>query len=74
MKECFESGTPESLPFPIAHAFITIVSNVSPPAQTQAAHCWLEETQLFLNYNLCLSERDVNFVVIDEAVVCVNTV
>lgn len=30
MKECFESGTPESLPFPIAHAFITIVSNVSP--------------------------------------------
>lgn len=29
MKECFESGTPESLPFPIAHAFITIVSNVS---------------------------------------------
>lgn len=32
MKECFESGTPESLPFPIAHAFITIVSNVSPAA------------------------------------------
>lgn len=31
MKECFESGAPESLPFPIAHAFITIVSNVSPP-------------------------------------------
>lgn len=30
MKECFETGTPESLPFPIAHAFITIVSNVSP--------------------------------------------
>lgn len=30
MKECFESGSPESLPFPIAHAFITIVSNVSP--------------------------------------------
>jgi ubiquitin carboxyl-terminal hydrolase 34 len=29
MKDCFESGTPESLPFPIAHAFITIVSNVS---------------------------------------------
>ncbi|XP_011610930.2 ubiquitin carboxyl-terminal hydrolase 34 isoform X2 [Takifugu rubripes] len=28
MKECFESGTPESLPFPIAHAFITIVSNI----------------------------------------------
>ncbi len=35
MKECFESGTPESLPFPIAHAFITIVSNVSPLTQTQ---------------------------------------
>lgn len=31
MKECFEAGAPESLPFPIAHAFITIVSNVSPP-------------------------------------------
>lgn len=30
MKECFESGSPESLPFPVAHAFITIVSNVSP--------------------------------------------
>lgn len=30
MKECFELGSPESLPFPIAHAFITIVSNVSP--------------------------------------------
>lgn len=29
MKECFELGTPESLPFPIAHAFITIISNVS---------------------------------------------
>lgn len=29
MKECFESGSPDSLPFPIAHAFITIVSNVS---------------------------------------------
>uniref|UniRef100_A0A1A8HWD2 Ubiquitin specific peptidase 34 n=1 Tax=Nothobranchius kuhntae TaxID=321403 RepID=A0A1A8HWD2_NOTKU len=28
MKECFERGTPESLPFPIAHAFITIVSNI----------------------------------------------
>ncbi|XP_032418043.1 ubiquitin carboxyl-terminal hydrolase 34 isoform X3 [Xiphophorus hellerii] len=28
MKECFELGTPESLPFPIAHAFITIVSNI----------------------------------------------
>uniref|UniRef100_A0A4W5PMM7 Ubiquitin specific peptidase 34 n=1 Tax=Hucho hucho TaxID=62062 RepID=A0A4W5PMM7_9TELE len=28
MKDCFESGTPESLPFPIAHAFITIVSNI----------------------------------------------
>ncbi|XP_023268188.1 ubiquitin carboxyl-terminal hydrolase 34 [Seriola lalandi dorsalis] len=28
MKECFESGTPESLPFAIAHAFITIVSNI----------------------------------------------
>ncbi|MEQ2198048.1 hypothetical protein XENOCAPTIV_006905, partial [Xenoophorus captivus] len=28
MKECFELGTPETLPFPIAHAFITIVSNV----------------------------------------------
>ncbi|XP_056267031.1 ubiquitin carboxyl-terminal hydrolase 34-like, partial [Pseudoliparis swirei] len=28
MKECFETGTPESLPFPIAHAFITIVSNI----------------------------------------------
>lgn len=42
MKECFESGNPESLPFPIAHAFITIVSNVSPPTQTQmllAADC-----------------------------------
>lgn len=33
MKECFESGGPESLPFPIAHAFITIVSNVSPPGR-----------------------------------------
>lgn len=29
MKECFEAGGPESLPFAIAHAFITIVSNVS---------------------------------------------
>uniref|UniRef100_W5NGU5 Ubiquitin carboxyl-terminal hydrolase 34 n=1 Tax=Lepisosteus oculatus TaxID=7918 RepID=W5NGU5_LEPOC len=28
MKDCFESGTPETLPFPIAHAFITIVSNI----------------------------------------------
>ncbi|KAK2817528.1 hypothetical protein Q5P01_025719 [Channa striata] len=28
MKECFELGTPETLPFPIAHAFITIVSNI----------------------------------------------
>ncbi|XP_028827085.1 ubiquitin carboxyl-terminal hydrolase 34 isoform X3 [Denticeps clupeoides] len=28
MKDCFESGTPDSLPFPIAHAFITIVSNI----------------------------------------------
>lgn len=35
MKECFESGTPESLPFPIAHAFITIVSNVSPFGELQ---------------------------------------
>lgn len=29
MKECFQVATPDSLPFPIAHAFITIVSNVS---------------------------------------------
>lgn len=36
MKECFESGTPESLPFAIAHAFITIVSNVSPPTPTDS--------------------------------------
>ncbi|XP_033873774.3 ubiquitin carboxyl-terminal hydrolase 34 isoform X3 [Acipenser ruthenus] len=28
MKDCFESGTPETLPFPIAHAFITVVSNI----------------------------------------------
>ncbi|KAK7930632.1 hypothetical protein WMY93_007027 [Mugilogobius chulae] len=28
MKDCFEFGSPESLPFPIAHAFITIVSNI----------------------------------------------
>ncbi|CAL8351436.1 unnamed protein product, partial [Boreogadus saida] len=28
MKECFELGAPDSLPFPIAHAFITIVSNI----------------------------------------------
>nr|XP_023680681.1 ubiquitin carboxyl-terminal hydrolase 34 isoform X2 [Paramormyrops kingsleyae] len=28
MKDCFQFGTPESLPFPIAHAFITIVSNI----------------------------------------------
>ncbi|XP_055079983.1 ubiquitin carboxyl-terminal hydrolase 34 isoform X2 [Periophthalmus magnuspinnatus] len=28
MKDCFEFGTPETLPFPIAHAFITIVSNI----------------------------------------------
>uniref|UniRef100_A0A8C9UXP2 Ubiquitin carboxyl-terminal hydrolase 34 n=1 Tax=Scleropages formosus TaxID=113540 RepID=A0A8C9UXP2_SCLFO len=28
MKDCFEYGTPETLPFPIAHAFITIVSNI----------------------------------------------
>lgn len=30
MKDCFEFGAPDTLPFPIAHAFITIVSNVSP--------------------------------------------
>lgn len=29
MKDCFEYGTPETLPFLIAHAFITVVSNVS---------------------------------------------
>lgn len=29
MKDCFEFGTPETLPFLIAHAFITVVSNVS---------------------------------------------
>uniref|UniRef100_A0A4W3GN70 Ubiquitin carboxyl-terminal hydrolase 34 n=1 Tax=Callorhinchus milii TaxID=7868 RepID=A0A4W3GN70_CALMI len=28
MKDCFEYGTPETLPFPIAHAFITVVSNI----------------------------------------------
>ncbi|XP_051939696.1 ubiquitin carboxyl-terminal hydrolase 34 isoform X4 [Hippocampus zosterae] len=28
MKECFQAATPDSLPFPIAHAFITIVSNI----------------------------------------------
>ncbi|XP_069090498.1 ubiquitin carboxyl-terminal hydrolase 34 isoform X1 [Pleurodeles waltl] len=28
MKDCFEFGTPESLPFLIAHAFITVVSNI----------------------------------------------
>lgn len=33
MKECFEAGNPESLPFAIAHAFITIVSNVSAPGR-----------------------------------------
>ncbi|KAH0521479.1 Ubiquitin carboxyl-terminal hydrolase 34, partial [Microtus ochrogaster] len=27
MKDCFEYGTPETLPFLIAHAFITVVSN-----------------------------------------------
>lgn len=39
MKDCFEFGAPDTLPFPIAHAFITIVSNVSPtsasPHQTR---------------------------------------
>lgn len=29
MKDCFEYGAPETLPFLIAHAFITVVSNVS---------------------------------------------
>lgn len=29
MKDCFEYGSPETLPFLIAHAFITVVSNVS---------------------------------------------
>nr|XP_060479486.1 ubiquitin carboxyl-terminal hydrolase 34 [Panthera onca] len=28
MKDCFEYGTPETLPFLIAHAFITVVSNI----------------------------------------------
>ncbi|KTF99861.1 hypothetical protein cypCar_00023960 [Cyprinus carpio] len=28
MKDCFEFGAPDTLPFPIAHAFITIVSNI----------------------------------------------
>ncbi|XP_018120315.1 ubiquitin carboxyl-terminal hydrolase 34 isoform X2 [Xenopus laevis] len=28
MKDCFEYGTPETLPFQIAHAFITVVSNI----------------------------------------------
>lgn len=42
MKECFESGTPESLPFPIAHAFITIVSNVS-PGSCVSLLCTLEQ-------------------------------
>ncbi|XP_037108825.1 ubiquitin carboxyl-terminal hydrolase 34 isoform X3 [Syngnathus acus] len=28
MKECFQAATPDSLPFPIAHAFISIVSNI----------------------------------------------
>lgn len=31
MKDCFEYGTPETLPFLVAHAFITVVSNVSFP-------------------------------------------
>uniref|UniRef100_A0A3B5M8F1 Ubiquitin carboxyl-terminal hydrolase 34 n=1 Tax=Xiphophorus couchianus TaxID=32473 RepID=A0A3B5M8F1_9TELE len=52
MKECFELGTPESLPFPIAHAFITIVSNIRIwlhipavmqhiiPFRTYVIRCW----------------------------------
>lgn len=48
MKECFESGTPESLPFPIAHAFITIVSNVSP------SHPCSQQGGLFLPLDLHL--------------------
>ncbi|XP_029817497.1 ubiquitin carboxyl-terminal hydrolase 34, partial [Manacus vitellinus] len=28
MKDCFEYGSPETLPFLIAHAFITVVSNI----------------------------------------------
>ncbi|KAG2467434.1 UBP34 hydrolase, partial [Polypterus senegalus] len=37
MKDCFESGTPETLPFPIAHAFITVVSNLSDQELRQSA-------------------------------------
>lgn len=47
MKECFESGTPESLPFPIAHAFITIVSNVSPAGSRSHSRPAIQQGELY---------------------------